>query len=710
MSEVETQYVKHGYWKNIEHGSILGGTITTDVRTGTVMIALLAILVTIATAHLWNLVVFGLHMLRADGRPADGLFRQQQALLRTAAAPTSMLADWVKLWWIWRKRTGKALSRSVLLCGLTSLFAAATVVAGVFSSYVVDTSNLQVLVSSPECGPLRPNDGNTFSGNNLAFLDYTSRLETLSQPYAQECYQDGTLLPARCRVFVQSNIPLVPKRIDCPFSNAICKPFDQPGVTVDSGLVDANDIFGWNLQPHQRIKYRRKTTCGVLKTQEYQTVFEAKDYPFNTRPLLPGEQNLAAHYGLRRYTGEWANLTMAQSLALANVTRGYTLNTVMRWQAPERDMMSNFDPLPELASDDGDLTLIMATLNQVRYSMPVEDPFFSAHKPFNWIASATDNMTVYFSDWPNAMMGCKQQFQFCHARKATEDFCTDLTFLPDTANSTNFPSASDLQIAGLRLMVDASADYSTYGAALKGLNATSKFANNNGFVTKDFPTDQWVTEVVGWEKFIWSTFQTYIADYAIGYSARVPQLKEYIQTNLTKGEEELCGVQRMVKPSGVMNISVLGLAIVIMFTTLFALADLVVLKFVIFLERSRRTLAPRIDRWIQDGVFQLQRRAYEANDEGIWERQDTEVPATIDGQLLCELSLETSRHCCTHICGKKGGDVVMPRMGIKRGITVMSDATTVYDGTNDEASSKSGSLKKGMSLNNKASLNSMLKE
>ncbi|CAO2652324.1 Nn.00g006070.m01.CDS01 [Neocucurbitaria sp. VM-36] len=710
MSEVETQYLKHGYWNNIEHGSVLGGVITTDVRGGTVAIALLAILVTIATAHLWNLVVFGLHMLRADGRPADGLFQQQQALLRTATAPTSMLADWVKLWWVWRKRTTKALTRSILLCSLTSLFAAATIVAGVFSSYVVDTSNLHVLVDSPECGPLRPNDGNTFSANNLAFLDYSSKLEALSVPYAQECYQEGTSLPVRCRIFVQPNIPLVPERHDCPFADTICKPFDQPGVTVDSGLVDANEIFGWNLQAHQRLKYRRKTTCGVIKTQEYQTVFEAKDYPFNTRPLLPGEQNLAAHYGLRRYTGEWANLTMAQSLVLANVTRGYTVNTVMRWGAPERDVDSNFDPIPELATDNADLTLIMVTLNQVRYSAPVEDPFFSAHKPFNWIASTTDNMTVYFSDWPNAMMGCKQQHQLCHARKGAKDFCTDLSFLPDAANSTNFPNASELQIAGLQLILDASSSYTTYGAALKGLNATSKFASNNGFVTDDFPTDQWVTEVVGWEKYIWATFQAYISDYAVGFSARVPALKEYIQTNLTQGEKELCKVQRMVKPSGVMNISVLGLAIVVAFAALFTLADLIVLKFIIFLKRSRKALNPRIGRWIQDGVFQLQRRAYEANDEGIWVRQDTEVPATIDGQPLCELGVETSRHCCTHICAKKNGDVVIPRVGIMRGMTVMSDATTVYDGTNDEASSKSGSLKKGISLNDKVPLASILKE
>lgn len=412
MSEVETHYVQHGYWNNVQHGSVLGAVITTDVRTGTVAIALLAILVTVATAHLWSLVVFGLHMWRADGRPADGLFQQQQALLRTAAAPTSMLADWMKLWWIWRGRTTRAWSRSILLGSVTLLFAAATIVAGVFSSYIVDTTNLQVLVNSARCGPLRASDAIALSSSNLAFLDYSARLEELTLPYAQECYQDlGESLPARCRAFLKPNIPLVPQRTACPFADSICKPFDKPGVEVDSGLQDANDIFGWNMQASQRVKYRRKTTCGVLKTQEYQSIYQAKDYPYNTRPLLPNEENIAAHYGLRRDTGDWANLTMGQSLALANVTRGYTGNTVMKWGARRRDSIAGnaFDPIPELRVSEADLTLIMVTLNQVKYQMPVEDPFFSAHKPYDMVVSKTKNTTVYFSDWPNAMMGCKQQ-------------------------------------------------------------------------------------------------------------------------------------------------------------------------------------------------------------------------------------------------------------------------------------------------------------
>jgi hypothetical protein len=414
MSEVETQFLRHGYWNNVQHGRVQGGVITTDVRTGTVAIALLAILVTVATAHLWNLVVFGLHMWRADGRPADGLFQQQQALLRTGSAPTSMAADWVKLWWVWRGRTTRAWSRSILLGGFTLLFAAATILAGIFSSYIVDSSNLQVLVDSAECGPLKTTMNTVFSSGNLAFLDYTSRLEALTFPYAQECYQGlGESLPARCRAFVQPNIPLVPQRTACPFDSSICKPVDQPGVVIDSGLQDANNVFGWNMQEDQRVKFRRKTTCGVLKTQEYQSVFPAKDYPYNTRPLLKDEENVGLHYGLRRNAGDWANLTMAQSLVLANVTRGYTVLTVMKWAAQQRDSVAAnaFDPLPELRVNEADLTLIMVTLNQVKYQVPVDDPFFSAHKPYNLVGSTTTNTTVYFSDWPNAVMACKQQVQ-----------------------------------------------------------------------------------------------------------------------------------------------------------------------------------------------------------------------------------------------------------------------------------------------------------
>ena len=58
--------------------------------------------------------------------------------------------------------------------------------------------------------------------------------------------------------------------------------------------------------------------------------------------------------------------------------------------------------------------------------------------------------------------------------------------------------------------------------------------------------------------------------------------------------------------------------------------DTVSLKFLIFLTRFRKALAPRIDSWIQDGVFQIQRRAFEGQGQGTWENLEKEIPTTVE--------------------------------------------------------------------------------
>lgn len=91
MSELDSRYVKKGFWINNDLNSPLSSTITTDSQTGTIIVALLAVLSTLATTHFWSLLVFFTHQARAHGRPADALFRQQQALLRSSPPPTTFL-------------------------------------------------------------------------------------------------------------------------------------------------------------------------------------------------------------------------------------------------------------------------------------------------------------------------------------------------------------------------------------------------------------------------------------------------------------------------------------------------------------------------------------------------------------------------------------------------------------------------------------------
>jgi len=89
------------------------------------------------------------------------------------------------------------------------------------------------------------------------------------------------------------------------------------------------------------------------------------------------------------------------------------------------------------------------------------------------------------------------------------------------------------------------------------------------------------------------------------------------------------------------NINFFGLVFIVTFSITIAIIDITLLKFLIFLSKFRRALAPRIDRWIQDGVLQLQRRAYEAQREGTWTNLDKDVPLTIESVKLKDLPLES---------------------------------------------------------------------
>lgn len=162
-----------------------------------------------ASAHLWHMITFAYYMARANGRPTDGLFRQQQAILRNLLAPVSLLTDYVKLWWAWRRCGGRALTRSITLIFLCSVFSLATVMAGILSSYIIDNSNIEVLVQSPFCAPIFTGEEN----GTIPVRNYIGLLTKVSQSYADDCYTDQIILPGGRKSFAQASIPFTSKRI-----------------------------------------------------------------------------------------------------------------------------------------------------------------------------------------------------------------------------------------------------------------------------------------------------------------------------------------------------------------------------------------------------------------------------------------------------------------------------------------------------------------
>lgn len=221
----------------------------------------------------------------------DALFRQQQAMLRTLPTPSSVVAEAVKLWWAWRKRADRPFLRSALLVLIAILFTAMTIAASIFSSLIVKTGTIDVLVDSSRCAAVRL--------NGTAWRTYSDALTQTAPAYTQTCYQDGAL-SASCNVFTRPNILPKASNVTCPFNETMCDTEDS--IRVDSGLIDVGKAFGLNLAAENGVSMRKKTECTILPIEGYYEVYYLEDFPFfkpEIRDIIAGEQIVPVFYGPR---------------------------------------------------------------------------------------------------------------------------------------------------------------------------------------------------------------------------------------------------------------------------------------------------------------------------------------------------------------------------------------------------------------------------
>lgn len=231
-------------------------------------------------------MVFCFHQIRADGHVSDALFHQQQALLRTLSSPTAIMTDSVKLWWYWRGNANRNLVRSSTLFLFALLFAVATITTSIFSSLIVTSTDVDVLVSSPSCGSAN------FSYGAVSLV---AKLETSADQYAQQCYGNNNNTPSNCNIFTNPRVHYSTKRVPCPFK-AVCEIPDA--IQLDSGLLDVGQTFGLNMPNSERVRYRSTYTCSVLSSANYTQILPASKFSqLSWRPTLPGEELLFFNYG-----------------------------------------------------------------------------------------------------------------------------------------------------------------------------------------------------------------------------------------------------------------------------------------------------------------------------------------------------------------------------------------------------------------------------
>lgn len=305
-----------GVWINQSKGAILGATYTASPRVGVILVAVLALFVSLAGSQSWGILRFLAHQFRSTRDPRPGIYFQQQVILRNTGVASAAIWQLGRIGWAWRLRGVKSFQKTfgLLLLGLSHLLLFTA--AGILSSTLARVSN-EVLVRSPNCGIWSQIVGNLDIENPTdvpALTQWTNfnahRRENvdLSREYVADCL-NGYQASPQCNAFKQNQLSFTTTRnASCPFSPKMCLGPANGSLYLDTGLLDSRDDFGVNSRRSDRVLYRKTMSCSPITTEGY---IMSGNGSWDGR----GYNYTAAYYGPNNYMPssleEFGNLTNA---------------------------------------------------------------------------------------------------------------------------------------------------------------------------------------------------------------------------------------------------------------------------------------------------------------------------------------------------------------------------------------------------------------
>lgn len=288
--------VYEGFWTNWDKGRILGGRITLSSSRGTILVAFIAIFVTICGGQMWTIIRFTLQWRVGKGE-GDEIDAERKLISQTSAW-TTLVASLKTIYD--RQRRGPSLRSTLrrfapaMILAVVSL--AGWILAGGFSSKITQALDDHILIRSRNCGFYTDTSVSNSFTPAAGFEARSQNRTRRAYEYAQTCYNTIKSSNGLCRRFVQQEIKWTANATaSCPFVPGMCLGGDTGAFEMDTGMVESHRDLGFNTVPKNRVLYRRKTTCAPLVTR--------KPYA----ELIPGKF-LGEEYS-RYYYGDIANST-----------------------------------------------------------------------------------------------------------------------------------------------------------------------------------------------------------------------------------------------------------------------------------------------------------------------------------------------------------------------------------------------------------------
>ncbi|OJD30954.1 cytochrome p450 protein [Diplodia corticola] len=666
-----------GVWTNWARGRVFGATLTVTSRDGALLVAFLALFVSLAGSGLWKIACFALHHVYSTDAPKDALHHQRQAILRNSANGTSGLIGFVQLLWAWRhsSRVDRPYRRTFPLLALTLALVGAFATAGTFSSKIATAMGHEVLVSSGGC-QITDSTGHEEQDLELLWYPYIAGQVVSSSNYALECYSDK-VKDRNCQHYIKPRLESrIVRNATCPFGEEVCR-LQNGNLILDTGYMDSHSDLGINTPFGDRLLVRRVVSCAPLAVEGYKDLKQYDELgPTNYTRYFYGPQSLGLQHS-NNFTFQYPEFSKEEyfnsfyDVGDTSYRGAYSIDT---WKyriinGTTDNIFSDWDPIPALRYLDADVMVFFLSANWMLFNAEVNDPWYSAHRKIgdanNGVGqNQDDSIPVIVADEAASPLACKVQQQLCNPSSSSgggdgNPRCSRMMGLYEPVGT----SIGDLGLNGrqkgallkhISALLKQGCDHLFEAVGVLGPAALmSKFAADARF-QGPLPDDQWQLDVEYWHNTSLAFLQAYAVEAAKGPSD--PRIDKFVVPTDDDDDDDddaawnaLCRSQK-VRSDAHFNFSVFWLSVTLGLSAVAVALSCAVEPLARRVQRSscRRDGADPYARleWAANGTLQLQRLAHEGlGAGGVWTRCVDDVPVTADGrERLAALDLSDPEH------------------------------------------------------------------
>ncbi|KAK4446172.1 hypothetical protein QBC34DRAFT_441136 [Podospora aff. communis PSN243] len=643
-----------GAWRSYQDGTAPALILTLKEREALILIAALVVFIGFVASQVFGAVRFILHQKRLHREPSpgvkarrrptrveptrDGLHEQQQALLRNTSSHIHTLWLAGKVAWAWKGRLGTltALRRSMVIMVVTGASLAAWTTAQLLLPWLWTEAKDQMLTALSSCDEVIPphrqleldNDSQRMLQASHTFNRYYSDMADTAASFLKECPGNSTRGPACERI----PFPRVGYRtvdgdscplLDCnaPFTNA-------EHVEWVSDFLNSNAHLGINAPPEETVDFQHILSCVSADLSSVVYDRSAGDtsgvYRYNWGNTTIGETLLP-------YTVLY-NESLTQSGTAYQIT---SFTNYTNYKSPLTPLWSPnttlFEPFSE---EDRIRTIHFFAANSVTYPSPVLDPLFRT-SPFP--EPSPNPPPVYLPANPVTVLICRETHNFCsptyrsHLVPNMKGYCAPRG-LPTKSDEEVFEGPgcfSEKQKATARRIRNlvpvggiASVVQALDEPLMAGRTAVRKVGGfGAGWEQRgEVPVDQWKREVTRW-------FEVGLVMLQMGFFEGGE--REEVRGLVVERTE--CGMQRVGGVAGVKNLNLVGIVGTVGVGVFLVLLSWVVKPVVGWWQRRKsRGGQTGVMQWKMDGLFQIQRAAYEAAGVRGWDDRIAAVPTTAE--------------------------------------------------------------------------------